>query len=113
MDREDEILAVLKEILKWNRFTGLENARLELRRVLDTEQKRVIYHLSDGGSTSTEIAKKSGVSDFTVRKYWSDWNKRGIVDPLSVRGGKRFKKSFELEDLGLMIPQINTVEKEG
>lgn len=113
MDREDEILAVLKEILKWNRFSGLENARLELRRVLDTEQKRLIYHLSDGGGTSTLVAEKSGVSDFTVRKYWSDWNKRGIVEPLRVRGGTRFKKSFELEDFGLMTPAVNTKEKGG
>ena len=113
MDREDEILAVLKEILKWTRFSGQENARLELRRVLDTDQKRLIYHLSDGERTSTLIASMSGVSDFTVRRYWSDWNKRGIVESLRVRGGTRFKKSFELEDLGLMTPEVDVKDEGG
>ena len=70
---DSELLQVLKEILKWVRFSGLENVRLELTRSLDTDPKRLIYHLSDGTLSSQEIALKVKVSDFTVRNYWSQW----------------------------------------
>jgi len=112
MSKEDEIVYLLREILKWTRFSGLENARSEIRRTLDTDQKRLVYTLSDGENNSREIAEKCDVSDFTVRKYWSEWNKRGIVSPMSVRGGTRYKKSFDLEDFGLIVPEIK-IEKGG
>lgn len=106
MSEEEKIVELLREILKWIRFSGLENVRNELRRVLDTDKKRLVYSLSNGEKTSREIAKVSGVSDFTVRNWWSEWFTNGIVDPKRVRGGTRYVKSFNLEKFGLILPEL-------
>lgn len=106
MEKDEEIITLLKGILKWTRFSALENVRNEIRRTLDTDQKRLIYSLSDGKTNSRDVAKQSGVSDFTVRKYWSEWISRGLAEPINVRGGKRSMKSFNLADFGLIIPDI-------
>jgi hypothetical protein len=105
----DEILVTLKEILKWVKFSGAEEVRVVLMKVLDTEQKRLIYYLSDGSHGSVEIGKKANVSDTTVRRYWESWARLGLAEPVKIQGGVRLKKSFELEDFGLAVPQ--TVEK--
>jgi Fic family protein len=112
MEDIEEVKNILLDILKWVKFAGLDNASKVIRRVLDTKQKRLIYNLSDGENTSQEIAKISGVSDYTVRNYWKSWNTHGIVDPLSVRGGTRYKKTFELEQFGLMTPEITEENKD-
>lgn len=71
---------------------------------LNTEQKRLVYHLGDGNRGSVEVAKAASISDSTVRRYWDSWARQGIVDSMKVRGGVRYKKSFELEDFGIEVP---------
>ncbi len=99
---------LLTEILKWIKFAGAKEVREVLASTLDTDQKRLIYHLSDGNRGSVEIAKLSNTSDRTVRRYWESWTRQGIVDPLKVRGGERYKKSFEPEDFGIRVPELGT-----
>lgn len=106
----EEILSTLKEILKWVKFSGAEEVRAVLMKVLDTEQKRLIYFLSDGTHGSVEIGKTANVSDSTVRRYWETWARLGLAQPVPVKGGFRLKKSFELEDFGLAVPQANKTE---
>jgi len=98
---------LLTEILKWIKFAGSKEVREVLATTLDTDQKRLIYHLSDGNRGSIEIANLSKTSDRTVRRYWESWARQGIVDPLKVRGGERYKKSFELEDFGIRVPEVS------
>jgi response regulator of citrate/malate metabolism len=101
-----KIVELLQEILRWIKFAGAREVRTVLGNMLDTEQKRLIYHLSDGEHGSVEISKTVGVSDVTVRRYWESWARLGIMEPLRVRGGVRYKKCFELEDFGFTVPQI-------
>jgi Fic family protein len=105
-DKMDELIEVMREILKWTRFAGAREVRNILTAALDTEQKRLIYHLSDGIKGSVEIAKIANVGDSTVRRYWESWARQGIVEPIKVKGGTRFRKSFELEDFGIAVPQL-------
>lgn len=98
---------LLTEILKWIKFAGAKEVREVLATTLDSDQKRLIYHLSDGNRGSVEIANLTKTSDRTVRRYWESWARQGIVDPLKVRGGERYKKSFELEDFGIRIPEVS------
>ncbi len=107
--QSSEQTEILKEILKWIRFTGAKEVKNVLISTLDNEQKRLIYHLSDGNRASMEIAKLAGTSDTTVRRYWASWGRQGIVESLRVRGGERYKKSFELEDFGIEVPQPKAV----
>jgi Fic family protein len=111
-----EQTALLREIVKWLRFTGMKEVKSVLGAALDNDQKKLVYHLSDGNNGCVEIAQQSGVSDFTVRNYWKQWSKLGIVEAIKVRRGDRYKKSFDLEDFGMEIPQRtqpNSTEPEG
>jgi hypothetical protein len=97
---------LLSEILKWTRFMGAKEVRTVLASTLDTEQKLLIYHLSDGNRGSVEIASLAKTSDRTVRRYWESWARVGIVDAIKVRGGDRYKKSFDVEDFGMSPPEM-------
>lgn len=108
----DEQTQLLREILKWIRFAGMKEVKVVLSSALDSETKKVIYHLSDGEKGSVEIAKASRVSDSTVRSYWKSWAKLGIVEAIKVRRGERYKKAFDLEDFGIEVPQLKSaIEK--
>lgn len=112
MKTDDEIIEILKDILKWIKFLGINAVRDVLVNVLDNDRKKLIYHLSDGNRSSIEIAKLVGVSDRTVRRYWVSWMRHGIVEPVRVRGGERYKKAFELEDFGMEIPDLKIVKRD-
>lgn len=101
----DELIAIMREILKWTKFAGAKEVRNVLTATLDSEQKRLVYHLSDGNNTIQKIVDTAGVSDGTVRNYWELWSRQGIVDPIKVQGGQRYKKSFDLDDFGITVPQ--------
>lgn len=104
-EKMDELISVMREILKYTKFAGAKEVRNILTAALDTEQKRLIYHLSDGNKGSVEIAKTVKIGDSTIRRYWESWARQGIVEAIKVRGGDRYKKSFELEDFGIAVPQ--------
>lgn len=109
-DKLSEIAASLKELVKWSRVTGMKEVKNVLVLALDSDPKKIIYHLSDGEKGSAEIAIAAGVSDWTVRNYWKSWNKMGIVEPLQAGSGQRYKKSFEIEDFGIEVPKIATAK---
>jgi len=110
MQEEAEQIHLLREILKWTRFSGLQGVTNALTRNLDTEQKKLIYYLSDGEKGSVEISKAAGVSDWTVRNYWRLWARSGLVEAQKSGRGERFKHSFDVEDFGLEIPKIVSTE---
>lgn len=95
---------LLSEILKWTRFLGAKEVRTVLTSTLDTELKLLVYHLSDGDRGSVEIANLAKTSDRTIRRYWDSWARVGIVETIKVRGGDRYKKSFDVEDFGMSPP---------
>jgi hypothetical protein len=104
---------LLKEILKWIRFSGMKEAKNTLGSVLDTEQKRLVYHASDGTRGTVEIAKLAGIgSTQTVFGLWQAWLRLGLGESIPVKGGSRFKRSFDLEDFGIEIPRSKVVAKE-
>ena len=105
-EKIDEQTAILKEILKWIKFSGMKEVRTVLMSILDNEQKRLIYHLSDGNNGSVAIAKVTNAGATTVRRFWESWSRMRIVESINVQGGLRYKKLFELEDFGFTIPQI-------
>jgi DNA-binding transcriptional ArsR family regulator len=107
---KDEIAELLREILKWIRFSSIGEVRTVLMSILETEQKRMIYHLSDGEHGSVEIGERTGVSHGTVTRYWDSWKRLGIVEPVRVRGGLRYRKLFELEDFGFSVPTAEITE---
>jgi len=102
----NEQIELLREILKWIRFSSIGEVRTVLMNILNTEEKRLTYHLSDGEHGSIEIGKRVGISHGTVTRFWGSWKRLGIVEPIKVRGGLRYRKLFELEDFGFSVPEI-------
>ena len=96
---------VLEEIRVWTKINGVEKVQSVLNKALDTPEKRIVYHLSDG-KTTREINAICGVSIGTVSTYWNSWNRLGLMKTISVKRGDRFIKSFDLEDYGIEIPKI-------
>jgi hypothetical protein len=101
-----EQLQVLKEILKWIRFTAAKEVKGVLTSALDTEQKKLIYHMSDGKNGAVEIARLAQTSDRTVRRNWEAWARLGLMEAVKLGGGDRYVKSFRLEDFGIDIPEV-------
>jgi hypothetical protein len=111
--QNDEQTRLLKEILKWIKFAGMKEVKNTLVSVLDNEQKRLVYHLSDGTRGIVEIAKLAGIgSTSTVFDMWQAWLKLSLGESIPVKGGSRFKRSFDLEDFGIEVPRIKEVGKE-
>jgi hypothetical protein len=109
---EDENTKILREILKWIKFAGMKEVKSTLSSVLDTEQKRLVYHASDGSRGSVEIAKLAGIgSNRTVADMWDAWLKLGLGESIPVRGGVRFKRTFDLVDFGFEVPRMPEAEK--
>lgn len=102
----NEQTELLQEILKWIRFSSIGKVRTVLMDILDTEEKRLTYHLSDGEHGSIEIGNQVGISHGKVTYLWRSWKRLGIVESLRVRGGLRYRKLFELEDFGFSVPEI-------
>jgi hypothetical protein len=94
------------------KFAGSKEVKNVLKDTLDTDQKLLVYHLSDGNKGVVEIGKKAGVSATTVYRYWSAWARIGIVESIKVRGGERSRKVFDLEDFGIGIPEIEVRKEE-
>lgn len=110
---EPEQTKILREILKWIRFAGMKQVKDILIDTLDTDQKRVIYQFSDGNRGIVEVGKIAGISGTaTVFRYWKNWTKLGLGDYVAVKGGDRFKRAFDLEELGIDVPQLTENEKE-
>lgn len=94
-------LSVLKEILRWVKFSGMKEVKTILTSALDSDQKRIVYQMSDGSKGIIEIGKAVGIkSTATIFKFWKQWTKLGLGESVRVPGGQRFKRSFDLEDFG-------------
>jgi len=101
----------LDELLTWIKIENVEKVKNVLNDALDTPEKKIVYHLSDGSSMQ-EIESKSSVSDSQVSRYHKKWFKLGLMKQTGSRGrGNKHIKVFDLEDFGIKIPQI-TLEQE-
>jgi len=109
MNPEDnEQTKLLREILIWIKFAGMKEVKEHLKSTLKKGQHKIVYQLSDGNKTIAEIHEISGVSVGAISGYWKKWVKLGLGEKISVMGGDRFKRSFDLEDIGIEIPQPET-----
>ncbi len=103
----NEIISLLKELVKWTKFQAWGKVKDVLISILDDNEKKKIYHLSNGKNSSRSIAENVAVSYSTIQNYWNNWANFNIVEPISVRGGGlRYKKMFNLEDFGINVPKI-------
>lgn len=107
MNNDQEIKDILREILKWTKFQGMQEVKQVLEAALDNDNKKSVYELSDGRSSSA-IAKIMAVSDQTVRNYWKDWTVLGIAE-VHPDYKKRCRKVFSLREIGIVFPQVQEI----
>ena len=104
--KEDANTQILREMLKWVKLQGINQAKVVLTTALRNDKEKLIYEYSDGVRTIVEIAKLTGMSFGTVQRYWGRWATLGIVEPIAVKGGTRYKKAFSLQAFGIEVPQL-------
>lgn len=106
---DERVVHLLEEILKWTKISGTQKVKDLLLRTLTTDLDKLIYHFSDGRSTR-EVATAVGLKSHTnIPSYWKQWATIGLVEPLKVKRGIRYRRVFSLEDFGISIP---TAEKQ-
>ncbi len=105
---ENQTILLLRELVKWTKFQGMIKAKEVLLSTLRSGPEKLAYIGSDGRG-SQEVAKAAGVSHTTVVSYWNKWAALGIVEPLAVKGGTRYKSIFSLVDLGIQISSASTL----
>jgi len=106
---ERKIIELLTLIANWSRFSGIQAAREVLTQTMQHDSEKLAYHYSDGRA-SREIAKLSGLSDFTIRSYWKKWNSMGLVFP-STKFKGRYERAFSLDEFGIELPTLKVVSE--
>ena len=107
----DEVVGLLRELLRWTRGMARAAVREELARGLPTEDERRVYELTDGAHSTRQIAKDSDVSQTTVSQWHRKWDEQGIVTEVPSSGGKRCRV-FSLSEVGLpTVPPMNETDQ--
>ena len=113
MSKEDDIIQLLRELVRWTRFQGMLKVKEVLLDTLKNDREKLIYHYSDGRG-SREVAELVGLrSHKTVLDYWKKWAKLELMEPIRVRGGIRYRRAFSLPDFGIEVPKLKTEKKNG
>lgn len=91
-----EQLEVLQEILKWQKLQGIKILHELVPILLDDDEKKKIYEMTDGTKTIKDIQKHIKVSSGKVSMLWNSWYTNGILD----KDGNKYKKIISLKELG-------------
>lgn len=100
MSKEDRIVELLEELVKWTKVTSIPRVKKLLLEILTSPEEKTAYKASDGKS-SKEVAKQASVSYVTITFWWKKWIKAGIAEPIRARGGSRARRVFSLDDFGI------------
>lgn len=103
----------LTELIKWTKVSSYEHVKKFLESVLDSDTKKIVYQLSNGEIGREEAVKQAKSSSASISKYWNKWPKLGIGESVSAQGGKRFKRSFDLDDFDLVPEVLKEKSKKG
>lgn len=109
-EKDAEMLAVLKDIRRWVKLTGLEDAREKVHEAIsdpDTEKEqenKIIFHLTDGERGNRGIAEHVSVSSSTVGNRRSEWAKMGLLEQPGP--GEPYQKLITLEEAGIEVPEV-------
>jgi hypothetical protein len=103
MSKDDRIIELLEELVKWTKVTSIPKVKELLLETLPSPEEKIAYQSSDGRA-SGEVGKEANVSYVTVTVWWKRWIKACIAEPVSARGGQRGKRIFSLDDFGIEVP---------
>ena len=109
MSKEDKVVTLLKELVKWIKVTSIPHVKRLLLEIVPSPEEKIAYQSSDGKKTVKQVAKQANVSVGSISGWWKKWIKAGIAEAVSVKGGKRARRVFSLVDFGIEVPKIAKV----
>ena len=109
MSENVDQMNLLKEMNGWLRLLGMKQLVGTIKLVLNDPKKISAYQHSDGERTTREIESLTGLNKNSVSDLWEKCVSGGLGEYKTASGGRRFKKIFDLETLGL----IQTPRKPG
>jgi len=109
-----EIAESLRELVAWTRVIGYPTVKQMLETVLDSNEKRLVYHLTDGRRSVAEIQRLTGINVRFISEWGREWEELGIVEQSRVSKIKgRRQRLFDLAVIGIPVPdQIVSDEEE-
>jgi DNA-binding MarR family transcriptional regulator len=106
MSKEDKMIELLEELVKWTKAANIPKVKELLLSVLESPEELAAYQFSDGEKSGRDVADQVNVTQPTIGKWWKKWIAAGIAEPVSVQRGDRAKRLFSLEDFGVEVPEI-------
>ena len=100
---EKELLASVKEMLKWIKIQAQPVAKSRIESALPEPAQRRLYQSLDGRQTQKQLAESSKTSQPTVSRLINSWLRAGIVEETSPG---RYVKSFDLHTLGIDLTPV-------
>jgi len=98
-----QILATMKELLRWVKFSSRQEVRQFLETTLEPGLDRAIYQASIHKRTGRDVAKVLRLqSHMAVHRRWNNWAPMGLVEPYPEQKG-RYRRIFDLEELGIPL----------
>src|SRR5689334_8143540 len=94
----DEVLATLKELLKWTKVQAVPSVKAALQSALPKTEHRRVYQALDGTRTQQQIAKSLGISQPTVSRMISAWLRAGFLEE---KAAGKYVHAFDLQELGI------------
>jgi hypothetical protein len=102
----NDIHKTLKEQLKWTRFIGVRQLKAVFDEMINKDDEKLVYELSDGEKSTRDIERLTNVGRTTVARLWDKWYKMGLMERSEKYGGGRMKHSFSLADAGIEVPAL-------
>jgi len=103
MSKENRMIELLEELVKWAKVTSIPRVKKLLLEILKSPEEKIAYQSSDGERSSREVADQANVGQRTIIRWWQRWVKAGIAEPISVKGGERAMRIFSLDDFGIEV----------
>lgn len=105
----------IDELTFWMKFSVWTTFAKTLKATLPDDIDKLVYELSDDRSTReiAQILTSSGrkITHKTVANMWQRWAEVPIVMPAMKKG--RFKRVVSLKSIGIQVPTIEGLPKEG
>jgi len=99
---------ILEDILKWQRLQGIKILRELVPILLNDEKKKIVYEMTDGKNSQSEISKKVGIATGSVSNWWNLWYSNGIL----IKDGVKYLKIMSLKEIGIEIPELVSNQNE-
>ena len=101
-EQSKEIVQLLRELLKWQRFTAIASLKEILTKNLDKKEKLLVYESTNGINKREDIIRETGCSAGAISSWWMDWYAKGLVEKID---GGRYKKIISLSEIGIDLPK--------